>query len=70
MDWIETPESSNISRIAYDKDSHVLRVEFKNGGLYDYFDVPDAVFEAMCHAASKGQFLSQQIKGRFRYART
>jgi hypothetical protein len=69
MDWVDTPESSNISRIAYDGSASVLRVEFKNGSTYDYFDVSRHVFEAMRHAASKGQYLAREIKGRYRYAR-
>jgi len=69
MEWIETPESSNIARFKYDEANRVLKVEFKNGGLYDYFDVPDNVFEGMRNAPSKGQYLAQQIKGKFRYAR-
>lgn len=69
MDWVDSPESSNIARFAYGESTHVLRVEFKNGGVYDYFDVPKSIFEAMCNAPSKGQFLAQQIKGAYRYAR-
>ncbi|MDH2918852.1 MAG: KTSC domain-containing protein [Sideroxydans sp.] len=69
MDWIDTPESSNIARFAYDEASNVLKVEFKNGGQYDYFDVPQHVFEGMRNAPSKGQYLAQQIKGSYRYAR-
>lgn len=70
MNWIETPESSNIARFAYDEESSVLRVEFTSGGTYDYFDVPQQVFEGMKSASSKGQYLAQQIKGNYRYART
>jgi len=69
MEWVETPESSNIARFAYDATAHVLRVEFKSGGLYDYFDVPNNIFEGMKAAPSKGQYLAYQIKGHFRYAR-
>lgn len=69
MDWIETPESSNIARFKYDDASYVLKVEFKNGGTYDYFDVSQPVFEGMRNAPSKGQYLAQQIKGTYRYAR-
>ena len=69
MDWIETPESSNIARFSHDDASYILKVEFKNGGIYDYFDVPQHVFEGMCNAPSKGQYLAQQIKGTYRYAR-
>jgi len=69
MDWIETPDSSNIARIGYDKRSGVLSIEFKKGGSYQYFDVPEPVFDAMKTADSKGQYFAQNVKGVFRYAR-
>jgi hypothetical protein len=69
MDWINTPESSNIARFAYDEQSQVLKVEFKNSSQYDYFDVPENVFEGMRNAPSRGQYLAQQVKGIYRYAR-
>ncbi len=69
MSWIETPESSNVARFQYDADSRILTVEFKNGTMYRYFDIPSIVFEQMKSASSKGQFLAQNIKGIYRYAR-
>jgi hypothetical protein len=69
MNWIATPESSNISRFRYVRETMVLTVEFQNGGRYDYYDVPERIFEAMKAAASKGQFLAKNIKGLYRYAR-
>lgn len=69
MIWIETPESSTIARFGYEQNSHILYVDFKKGGQYQYFDVPDSVFEQMKSAGSKGQFLALNIKGRYRYAR-
>ncbi|KAB2912192.1 MAG: DUF853 family protein, partial [Dechloromonas sp.] len=69
MEWINTPESSNIAGFGYNEGNRVLTVEFKNGGRYEYFDVPSAVFDAMKAADSKGQFLAQSIKGQYRYAR-
>ena len=69
MTWIATPESSTIAGFDYDKDKLALTVEFKNGGRYNYFDVPEVVFERMKAAQSKGQFLAQNIKNVYRYAR-
>lgn len=69
MDWIETPESSNIARFAYDEASQVMKVEFTNGAVYDYFDVHQHIYEGMRNSPSKGQYLAQQIKGNYRYAR-
>lgn len=69
MEWIDTPESSNLERFGYDATNQTLRVEFNSGGIYDYFDVSEPVFEEMKNAPSKGSFLANQIKGVYRYAR-
>lgn len=69
MKWIDSPESSNVARFGYEEDSQTLYVEFKNGSVYQYFDVPESVFDQMRAAPSKGQFLAQVIKGTYRYAR-
>ena len=47
MNWIETPELSNIARFKYDNQNMVLTVEFRNGGRYEYFDVPEVIFDGM-----------------------
>jgi hypothetical protein len=69
IEWNETPESSNVARFVYDETSNTLTVEFKNGSMYDYYDVPVPVYESMKNASSKGRFLAQEIKGNYRYAR-
>lgn len=69
MNWIDSPESSNISRFGYDDANQVLYVEYRSGGVYQYFDVSPSVFEQLKTAPSKGQFLAREIKGSYRYAR-
>lgn len=69
MDWVECPESSNVARFKYEEASRILTVEFKHGGSYEYYDVPEHIFVGMQNAPSRGQFLAQQIKGVYRYAR-
>jgi hypothetical protein len=69
MNWIETPESSNVTRFAYDDTNRILIVEFNNGTTYNYFDVPETIFQQMQSASSKGQFLARSVKGVYRYAR-
>ena len=61
--------SSNVASIGYDVTSQTLEVEFNNGPVYQYFDVPQAVYEAFMQASSKGGFLAQHIKDHFRYER-
>lgn len=61
--------SSNIASIGYDAASYVLEVEFLNGAVYHYYDVPPAVYEQLMAAASHGTFLNANIKGAYRYER-
>jgi KTSC domain len=61
--------SSNIASIGYDQKTRTLEVEFLKGGVYQYFDVPQAVYEEFISAESKGKYLADQIKGNYRYAR-
>lgn len=61
--------SSNVASIEYDIGTSTLQVEFKNGGIYQYFDVPEATFQGFIIADSKGTYLNSYIKGSFRYAR-
>jgi hypothetical protein len=67
MSWIATPDSSNIA--GFDYVNGTLIVEFKNGSRYNYYDVPQTMFEQMKAAPSKGQFLAQHVKGAYRYAK-
>ena len=61
--------SSNLVAIGYDEASSTLRVEFKTGGTYDYYDVPQGEFDGLRTASSHGEYLARNIKGKYRYAR-
>lgn len=69
MEW-RSVSSSTLERLAYDPRTMTLSVEFKHGGVYQYFDVPEQVFEELLQAVSPGQYLAQNIKKTYRYART
>lgn len=61
--------SSNIASIGYDADSQTLEIEFLNGGIYQYFDVPQHVHQELMNASSHGQYLAQNIKGVYRFSK-
>ncbi|OXS19624.1 KTSC domain-containing protein [Pseudomonas rhodesiae] len=61
--------SSNVESVGYDEDSETLEVEFKNGTLYQYFDVPQSAFSGLVNADSVGSYLAENIKGVYRYSR-
>lgn len=61
--------SSNIASIGYDANSQTLEIEFLNGGVYQYFDVPQHVHQELMNASSHGQYLAQNIKGVYRFSK-
>lgn len=62
-------QSSNIASIGYDVASQTLEVEFLNGGVYQYFGVPQNVYQGLMNASSHGEYLAQNIKGHYRYSK-
>jgi hypothetical protein len=62
-------DSSAISSVGYDPRSEVLEIEFGSGAVYDYFNVPPAVYDALMKASSKGSFVSHRIRGCFPFVR-
>ena len=61
--------SSNVEEIGYDSATQTLEVLFKKGNIYQYFDVPQTVYDNLISAGSVGEFLNKEIKGNYRYAR-
>lgn len=59
--------SSNISSIGYDGTN--LYVLFNSGGLYEYFDIPQSIYNGLMSASSHGSYLANYIKGCYRYQR-
>jgi len=68
MDRIQV-ESSDLRSVGYDPASMTLEIEFNSGGLYQYFGVPDTIFDSLMSAASHGQFFHRNIKNRYKYGR-
>lgn len=62
-------DSSNLSAVGYDPVSKILRISFRSGSTYDYFDVPENIYTGLMNSTSKGQYHNARIKWMFRYHR-
>lgn len=65
----EIVDSSTVLSIGYEPTTSTLEVEFKNGGLYQYYNVPEPIFQDLMAADSKGKFLHVYIKPAYPYSR-
>lgn len=61
--------SSNVASVGYDPEQQVMEVEFKNGGVYQYFDVPETVYLQVVNSGSVGGALNAIVKGSYRYVK-
>lgn len=62
-------DSSTIVDIGYDSPSMSLEIGFKQGAVYQYFDVPDALYQELMRADSKGKFFHAHIRDHYRYTK-
>jgi hypothetical protein len=63
-----TVSSTNIASIGYDAEHKILEVEFLDRSIYQYFDVPQSLYQGLISASSHGSYLATYIKkGRFTY---
>ena len=64
---MKSVSSSQISAYGYDEADRTLAIEFKDGGLYHYFEVAPDVAQAMGTAQSVGSFFHREIRAHYRY---
>lgn len=60
-------QSSNLASIGYDEENQLLEIEFNHGGVYEYFDVPNDVYEELMNASSHGKYFISEIKDSYDY---
>ena len=61
----EQVTSSNLASVGYDVESSRLEIEFRHGGVYAYYSVPQSVHQALMRADSVGGYFSANIKGKY-----
>jgi KTSC domain-containing protein len=65
----EPVESSVITSVGYDASSRTLEVEFTSGKVYQFFDVPADLAQALRAAESHGAFFNTHVRsGGYAYA--
>ncbi len=65
----QSVSSSNLRSVGYDFHTSILEIEFNSGGVYQYFNVPASVYQALISASSHGTYFHAYIKNHYRYSR-
>jgi hypothetical protein len=62
----QSVQSSAIAKVGYSKRRHILEIEFVNGAVYRYFDIPLSVYRDLMSAESKARFYDSNIRKHYR----
>jgi hypothetical protein len=57
--------SQALAAVGYSKRLHALEVEFVNGAVYRYSNVPPEIYRDLLGAPSKAQFYDANVRGHF-----
>lgn len=61
--------SSNVAAIGYHAPTQTLEVEFVRGAVYQYYGVPEHMYNEIMSAPSKGRFLNTYIRDSYPFSR-
>lgn len=61
--------SSHLASVGYDENQRMLEIEFTDGQVYAYADVPPEVYQALSNDWSPGTFFKNQIRNKYRFER-
>jgi hypothetical protein len=60
-------QSSALQSVGYDPGRKILELEFRdNGSVWQYFKLPQSVYDKFINAESLGNYFVTEIKGKYR----
>jgi hypothetical protein len=60
-------ERQGVQSAEYDVATQTLQVQFARGAGYEYYAVPQAVFDWLCRCAEPGGYVRRMLTPRYRY---
>jgi len=60
-------QSSDIESIGYDEALQRLEIKFLSGGIYQYSNVPDNIYNGVINASSHGKYFHEYVKDKFAF---
>jgi hypothetical protein len=62
-------ESTTMRSVGYDEMAQVLEVEFQSGTVYQYLEIPPAIYKELLEAESKGRYFNSEIRDTYEFIR-
>jgi len=62
-------ESTTMRSAGYDQKDQILEVEFQSGMIYQYLDIPPAIYKEFLESVSKGRYFNSEIRDTYEFVR-
>lgn len=62
-------DSSSLASVGYSPESETLEIEFKNQTIYEYYNVPQVIYDQLIAASSVGVYFNANIRNVFANSR-
>jgi hypothetical protein len=59
--------STSLKSVGYDHEQEILEVEFCNGEIHQYLNVPAEDYAALIGSESQGAYFTNHIRGMYEY---
>lgn len=63
-------DASQLVSVGYDNETESMYIEFKQGLVYKYFEVPVNVFNNLKNSSSPGRFFMSSVRQYYDYSKT
>ena len=61
--------SSHLDSAGYDERLKLLQIQFVNGAMYEYYDVPKDIYIGLKTASSAYEYFQEHVKGVYRFSK-
>lgn len=61
--------STNIRSVGYDPESNTLEIEFHSGSVYQYYNVPQTIYDELMRASSHGSYFHKHIRTKYKWTK-
>lgn len=61
--------SSRLEAVGYDERLKLLHIQFVDGSLYEYYNVPKSIYIELINASSAGKYFHKYVKDIYRFSK-
>ena len=62
-------QSDSLKSVGYDSMTETLEVQFRDGGVFQYYSVPEFLFQRLVRKGAKNAYFEDRVRRQFKFRR-